>query len=75
MVFGFDAPAARQAMTARSINKQDWEAFCDGVSFALEGSNAEIEVESLDLGSQIERESTISSPSRASWSRIWTIWK
>jgi hypothetical protein len=58
MVFGFDAPAARQAMTARSINKTDWEAFCDGVSLALEGSNAEIEVESLDLGSQIEREWT-----------------
>jgi len=45
-------------MTARSINKADWEAFCDGVSFALAGSNAEIEVASLELGSQVEREWT-----------------
>jgi hypothetical protein len=45
-------------MTARAIDKKDWEAFCDGVSRVLEGSNAEIEVDSLDLGSQIERDWT-----------------
>jgi len=43
-------------MTARAIEKKDWEAFCDGVSRVLEGSDAEIEVASLDLGSQVERD-------------------
>jgi hypothetical protein len=43
-------------MTARAIDKKDWAAFCDGVSRVLGGSNVEIEVDSLDLGSQIERE-------------------
>jgi hypothetical protein len=42
-------------MTARAIDKKDWAAFCDGVSRVLEGSNVEIEVNSLDLGSQLER--------------------
>jgi hypothetical protein len=44
------------AMTARSIEKQDWAAFCATVSKALEGSQAEVEVESLDLGDQVEKD-------------------
>ena len=43
-------------MTARSIQKAEWAAFCAAVSKALEGSQAEIEVASLDLGDQIEKE-------------------
>ena len=43
-------------MTARSIEKAEWASFCAGVSKALEGSEAEIEVASLDLGNQIEKE-------------------
>jgi len=43
-------------MTARSIEKAEWAAFCAAVSKALEGSQAEIEVASLDLGDQIEKQ-------------------
>jgi len=43
-------------MTVQTIEKGDWQAFCATVSKALEGSNAEIEVASLDLGDQIEAE-------------------
>ena len=43
-------------MTVRSIEKADWAAFCAAVSKALEGSRAEIEVESLDLGNQVEKD-------------------
>ena len=43
-------------MTVRSIQKADWAAFCATVSKALEGSRAEIEVESLDLGDQVEKD-------------------
>jgi uncharacterized protein DUF5335 len=41
-------------MTAQSIKKSDWEAFCAAMSQALEGSNVEIEVASLALGNQLE---------------------
>jgi hypothetical protein len=43
-------------MTARSIPKAQWASFCAAVSTALEGSQAEIEVASLDLGRQIEKQ-------------------
>jgi hypothetical protein len=43
-------------MTARAIEKSDWEAFCAAVSQILEASSAEIEVSSLDLGDQVEKE-------------------
>jgi hypothetical protein len=43
-------------MTVRSIEKADWTAFCATVSKALEGSQAEIEVESLELGDQTEKD-------------------
>lgn len=43
-------------MTARSINKAEWEAFCAAVSKMLDGRTAEIEVASLDLGDQIVKE-------------------
>ena len=43
-------------MTARSIEKAEWASFCAAVSQALEGSQAEIEVASLDLGDQIEKQ-------------------
>ena len=43
-------------MTARAIDREDWASFCAAVSVALEGSDAEIEVASLDLGDQIEKE-------------------
>jgi hypothetical protein len=44
-------------MSVRKIDKQDWAAFCDAVSKGLSGRHAEIEVESLDIGSQVEAES------------------
>jgi hypothetical protein len=43
-------------MTARSIQKADWGSFCAAVSEALEGSDAEIEVASIDLGQQVEKQ-------------------
>src|SRR5262245_23145530 len=43
-------------MTVRSIKKGEWASFCATVSKALEGSQAEIEVASLDLGDQVEKE-------------------
>jgi hypothetical protein len=43
-------------MTARSIDKAEWASFCAAVSTALEGSEAELEVASLDLGGQVEKE-------------------
>lgn len=44
-------------MSIRKIDKPEWPAFCDAVSKSLSGKRAEIEVESLALGSQIEAES------------------
>jgi hypothetical protein len=43
-------------MTARSIPKAEWASFCAAVSTALEGSEAELEVASLDLGRQIQEQ-------------------
>jgi hypothetical protein len=43
-------------MTARSIDKAEWEAFCAAVSRVLDGSRAEIEIASLDLGDHVEKE-------------------
>ena len=43
-------------MTARSIQKAEWGSFCAAVSQALEGSQAEIEVASIDLGLQVEKQ-------------------
>src|SRR5262245_41527331 len=43
-------------MTARAIQKAEWAAFCAAVSKALEGSQAEIEVASIDLGHQVEKQ-------------------
>ena len=43
-------------MTARAIEKAKWEVFCAALSKALEGSQVEVEVASLDLGDQIEKE-------------------
>ena len=43
-------------MTARSIDKVEWGSFCAGLSKALSGSEAEIDVASLELGAQIEKE-------------------
>ena len=43
-------------MTARSIQKAEWGRFCAAISKALEGSQAEIEVASIDLGQQVEKE-------------------
>ncbi len=42
------------AMQTREIVKTDWQAFFDRVSQALRGKVIEIEVDSLDLGAQIE---------------------
>jgi Family of unknown function (DUF5335) len=55
-VFSRATAARGEAMTARAIDKEDWESFCAALSIALEGSEAEIEVASLDLGDQIEKE-------------------
>ena len=43
-------------MTARAIQREEWAAFCAAVSKALEGTEAEIEVASLDLGDQIQKQ-------------------
>jgi hypothetical protein len=41
-------------MAVRKIDKREWAAFCDAVSKGLSGQQAEIEVDSLALGTQIE---------------------
>jgi len=38
----------------REISKSDWQAFFDRVSAVLRGKVIEIEVDSLDLGAQVE---------------------
>jgi uncharacterized protein DUF5335 len=43
-------------MTARKLDKIQWRAFFDDFSRMLEGKQAEIEVASLALGSQVETE-------------------
>jgi hypothetical protein len=43
-------------MATRKLDKSDWRVFLDGVSRLLTGKQAEIEVDSLGLGSQIEAE-------------------
>jgi hypothetical protein len=44
------------ANMAQTLEKSQWAYYCDRLSDALEGGNAEIEVASLDLGNQIETE-------------------
>jgi hypothetical protein len=41
-------------MTARKLDKKEWQAFLDRVSTLLEGVQAEIEVASLALGDQVQ---------------------
>jgi Family of unknown function (DUF5335) len=43
-------------MSARKLDKSEWQSFFDLVSKMLEGARAEIEVDSLKLGAQIEAE-------------------
>src|SRR4051812_28900815 len=43
-------------MTIRKLEKAQWRPFLDGVSKLLEAKEAEIEVASLDLGSQVQAE-------------------
>jgi hypothetical protein len=43
-------------MTTRKLDPADWRAYCDSLSKALIGKQAEIEVASLTLGAQIEAE-------------------
>lgn len=43
-------------MAPRKLDKTEWRAFCDRISKALVGKEAEIEVVSLALGDQIEAE-------------------
>jgi len=40
----------------KSVAKEQWKAFCDGLTAALVGLRAEVEVSSLDLGNQVEAE-------------------
>ena len=39
---------------ARALDKSEWTNYCDRLSQVLGASNAEIEVASLELGSQLE---------------------
>lgn len=43
-------------MATTQLHKAEWQSYFDHVSKALTGKQAEIEVESLKLGSQIEAE-------------------
>jgi hypothetical protein len=43
-------------MTARKLDKEEWQAFFDRTSKLLEGKRAEIEIASLALGDQVEAE-------------------
>ena len=41
---------------AQAIEKSKWAAYCELISKAVQGGQAEIEVASLDLGNQVEAE-------------------
>ncbi|MDB5840148.1 MAG: hypothetical protein JWQ23_2100 [Herminiimonas sp.] len=43
-------------MALRKLEKQQWHAYFDGVSKTLGGKQAEVEVDSLQIGAQIEAE-------------------
>jgi hypothetical protein len=43
-------------MTARKLDKKEWQPFFDGISKVLGAKQAEVEVLSLDLGDQVEAE-------------------
>ena len=43
-------------MAPRKLDKAEWHRFLDGMTKALKGKRAELEVDSLVLGSQIEAE-------------------
>jgi hypothetical protein len=43
-------------MATRKLDKMQWGSFFDGLSKVLEGKQAEIEVASLALGSQVQAE-------------------
>jgi hypothetical protein len=43
-------------MAARKLEKNEWKPFFDSVSKVLGAKQAEIEVQSLDLGDQVEAE-------------------
>jgi Family of unknown function (DUF5335) len=44
------------AMATRKLDKSEWRAFCDRMSKGLIGKQAEIEIASLALGSQVQGE-------------------
>lgn len=41
-------------MAISKIEKSDWQDYCDRLSKTLVGTNAEIEVDSLEIGQQLE---------------------
>jgi hypothetical protein len=41
---------------AQAIEKADWERYCEAVSLAVGASDAEVEVNSPELGAQVEAE-------------------
>ena len=41
-------------MPISKIEKPEWQEYCDRLSKTLVGTNAEIEIDSLDIGQQIE---------------------
>lgn len=41
-------------MSISKIEKAEWQDFCDRLSRTLTGTNAEIEVDSLEIGQQLE---------------------
>ena len=43
-------------MTVRKLDKSEWKPFLDGISKVVGPKQVEIEVQSLDLGDQIEAE-------------------
>jgi hypothetical protein len=43
-------------MAVRKIEKQDWHAFCEGITKALIGKQVEVEADALSIGAQIDVE-------------------
>lgn len=41
-------------MATSKIDKSDWQSYCDELSKTVLGTSAEIEVDSLDIGQQLE---------------------
>jgi hypothetical protein len=53
-IFQWPKQGRKETMQTRKIEKENWQSFFDQVSGTLQGKLIQIEVDSLELGAQIE---------------------